>query len=137
MSGGGGDGGGQFSSNPWSNAPGASGKVDGPGAGSSGSSGVPVGAADQDTCAKLVFNARLRNVDPDELLKVTEGDVMEVEYQSAPTPSVGVFRPGSRAQLGALAERLTELLPCLQSRRFECEILVVDGGNTRVKVRPA
>lgn len=138
MSGGGGDGGGQFPTNPWSNAPGPSSEADGSGgAGPAGGPSVSQGVAGQDACAALFFTARLRNVDAGELAEVAEGDVLEVEFRSDPTPSVGVFRPGSSAQLGALAERLGELLPCLQLRRFEAEVLVVDGGNTKVEVRAA
>lgn len=141
MSGGGGDGGGQFPTNPWSNAPGPSGTADGPGSGGvggpAGGPGAPGGGVGQDACAALIFNARLRNVDFGELAEVAEGDVLGVEYRSDPTPSVGVFRPGSPVQLGALAERLGELLPCLQLRQFEAEVLVIDGGNTKVEVRPA
>lgn len=141
MSGGGGDGGGQFPTNPWSNAPGPAGGADGPGGGGvggpAGGPGVPDDVAGQDACEALIFTARLRNVDADELALVSVGDVLSVEYRSDPTPSVAVFRPGSGVQLGALAERLGELLPCLQLLEFVAEVLVVDGGNTKVEVRPA
>lgn len=128
MSGGGGDGGGQFSTNPWSSAP--------------GSSGVSGGVAGQEACEALVFRARLRNVDSDELVHVAVGDILKVEYRTDPTPTVAVFRyvPSgavSTVQLGALAERLGELLPCLQLLEFEAEVLDIDGGNTKVEVRPA
>lgn len=138
MSGGGGDGGGQFTTNPW---PGA-----GTGGGSSVLGGHPAGddqsgAPRREGCEALQFEARLRNVDSEELAHVSVGDVLSVVFESDPTPHVAVFRRVveglATSPVGALVERLVELLPCLEILEFEAEVLAVDGGNTRVRVRSA
>lgn len=138
MSGGGGDGGGQFTTNPW---PGA-----GTGGGSSAQGGLPAGDGQsgsplREGCEALQFDARLRNVNPQELAHVGVGDVLSVMFESAPTPHVALFRRIAGglagAPVGALVERLVELLPCLDALEFEAEVLTVDGGNTRVRVRSA
>ncbi|MDV8008961.1 hypothetical protein [Rhodococcus sp. IEGM 1318] len=77
-----------------------------------------------------------------ELVGVAEGDLLKVEYRSDPSPTVGVFRMlaggvTSPTQLGALSERLGELLPCLKQLDFVATVDKVDGGDTRVTVRPA
>ncbi|MCZ1075604.1 hypothetical protein [Rhodococcus sp. A5(2022)] len=81
-------------------------------------------------------------MDADELTHVSFGDVLKVEYRTDPSPTVGVFRVMSGGvlsskQLGALSERLSELLPCLQQLDFEAVVEKIDGGDTRVMVRPA
>lgn len=138
MSGGGGDGGGSFPTNPW---PGAGPTEDAivPGGGPAGTGS---GAPRQESCEALVFEARLRAVDPSELARLAVGDLLTVVFESDPTPHVGVFRrlPGgrlARTPAGALVERLAQLLPCLGILEFEAELLEIDGGNTRVQVRPA
>jgi len=140
MSGGGGDGGGQFTTNPWPGA-GTGGGPSVPGGGPAGG-GQGGGAPGQEVCEALVFEARLRNVDSDELAHVNIGDVLTVVFESNPAPHVAVFRrmpDGGLAgtPVGALVERLVELLPCLEILEFESEVLEIDGGNTRVRVRPA
>ena len=139
MSGGGGDGGGQFTTNPWPGA-GTGGGSSVPGGGQSGGQGG--GAPGQEGCEALTFEARLRNVDSSELGRVDIGDVLAVVFESSPTPHVAVFRRlhGDRlaaTPVGALVERLSELLPCLEILEFEAEVLEIDGGNTRVRVRAA
>ncbi|HYO86739.1 MAG TPA: hypothetical protein VES01_09845 [Dermatophilaceae bacterium] len=80
-------------------------------------------------------------MNPDELAHVSAGDVLSVVFESNPTPHVAVFShvAGGLAAspVGALVERLVELLPCLEILEFEAEVLEVDGGNTKVQVRPA
>ncbi|WP_276141263.1 hypothetical protein [Rhodococcus sp. T2V] len=80
-------------------------------------------------------------MDADELTHVSVGDVLKVEYRTDPSPTVGVFRVLSggvlsSTQLGALSERLSELLPCLQQLDFVAVVEKVAGGDTRVTVRP-
>lgn len=139
MSGGGGDGGGQFPTNPWPGAGTGGGSGDiggGPGGGGQGS-----GEPGREGCEALVFDARLRNVDPDELAHVSIGDVLTVVFEADPTPHVPVFRRVSGGlagtPVGALVERLAQLLPCLAIVGFEAEVLEIDGGNTKVRVRPS
>lgn len=145
MSGGGGDGVSNFPANAWAGAPG-SGTSSGPGGGvGSSGAGVPgpsVTGAGQEACEALEFNARLRNVDATELAHVAEGNVLAVVYQEEPARMVAVFRhvPGgdlAATPVGALLDRLQELLPCLALLEFEAEVTHLDGGNTRVRVRPA
>lgn len=129
MSGGGGDGTSSFPADPWLGAP------DGQGvSGSAVSSG-------QEACEALEFDARLRNVDPSELERLSTGDILAVVYQDQPARMVAMFRQlpegGSAATpVGALLDRLQELLPCLSIVTFEAVVTELDGGNTRVHVQP-
>ncbi|WAC92225.1 hypothetical protein [Mycobacterium sp. Aquia_213] len=132
MSGGGGDGGSHFSSNPWTS----------PAREGGDQSDQPASSAGQEACEALQFEARLRNVDADELALVSEGDVLPVVFQEAPSRRVAVVRvqaDGSLSEtpVGVLLDRLSELLPCLEILSFEAEVIDIDGGNTRVLVRPA
>ena len=128
MSGGGGDGTSNFpGGDPWLGAP------DG-----RGSSAVSSG---QEACEALEFDARLRNVDPGELGHLSVDDVLTVAYQDQPARMVAVFRelPGGKladTPVGALLDRLQELLPCLGILPFEAVVTHLDGGNTRVHVQP-
>lgn len=129
MSGGGGDGVSSFPTSPWVGAP------DGDAASPSGTS------ARQEVCEALEFDARLRNVDHRELAQVSEGDVLAVVYQATPNRMVAAFRTLPSGDLaatpvGALLDRLQELLPCLAFLDFEAEVTRLDGGNTRVHVQP-
>jgi hypothetical protein len=131
MSGGGGDGGSNFPSDPWTSSADV-----GSGAGPAAS------GAGQEACEALEFDARLRNVDADELAEVSEGDTLPVVYLEQPSRSVAVLRvlPDgslSTVPVGVLLDRLQELLPCLSVLSFEAEVTHIDGGNTRVRVRPA
>ena len=80
-------------------------------------------------------------MDPDELAHVSIGDVLTVVFEADPTPHVPVFRRVSGGlagtPVGALVERLAQLLPCLAIVGFEAEVLEIDGGNTKVRVRPS
>jgi hypothetical protein len=125
MSGGGGDGASSFSSNPWTSAD------------ADETAGATGSGAGQEACEALEFDARLRNVDDNELANVAEGDVLPVVYRGEPSRSVAVVRilpdqglsptPG-----GVLLDRLQELLTCLSILSFEAEVTRIDGGNTRV-----
>jgi hypothetical protein len=131
MSGGGGDGGSSFSPNPWASP-----------VNETGEQGSAASGAGREACEALEFEARLRNVDADELALVSVGDVLPVVYQEEPSRRVAVLRVlpnGSRSEIpvGVLLERLQALLPCLSMLSFEAEVTHVDGGNTRVFVRPA
>lgn len=136
MSGGGGDGGSNIPRNPWAGAPETVGGTDG------GAGNAPAVSAQREACEALDFEARLRNVDAEELAFVSEGDVLVVAYRAEPTRIVAVSRrlpDGGIAAtpVGALLDRLQELLPCLSVLEFEAEVTRLDGGNTRVQVRPA
>lgn len=140
VSGGGGDGGSNFPASPWVGAP--TGAVDGADDSSAGVPGAAVSGAAREACEALHFDARLRNVDAAELAMVAEGDTLVVVYREAPARMVAVSRrlpDGSPAPtaVGALLDRLQELLPCLAVLEFEAEVTRLDGGNTRVHVRPA
>lgn len=134
MSGGGGDGGSNFPSDPWTDAGGAD------DAGSGGAPGqAPTGP---EACEALEFETRLRNVDVGELAQVSEGEVLTVIFQEEPSRMVAAIRTlpdGSLAPIpvGVLLDRLQQLLPCLAILPFEAEVTRLDGGNTRVYVRPA
>lgn len=140
MSGGGGDGGSNFPSNPWTSPTGGA-----EGSREVGVGGVPgpsVTGAGREACEALEFEARLRNVDVGELGHVVEGDVLPVVYQDEPSRMVAVVRTladgsPSPTPVGVLLDRLQELLPCLAVLPFEAEVTHIDGGNTRVQVRPA
>lgn len=143
MSSGGGDGVSNFPANPWAGAPGG---ADGSGGGADGGggdmAGPSVASAGQEACEALEFDARLRNVDAGELARVSEGDILAVVYQDEPARMVAVLRhlPGggpAATPVGALLDRLQELLPCLALLEFEAQVKHLDGGNTRVHVRPA
>jgi hypothetical protein len=131
MSGGGGAGDTQFTRDSFASVPAGS---EGFGAAGGGSSV---------NCAALVFVARLRNVDPDEADEIAVGDVLSVVYDPSPIPVIAVFRrlpSGGHATtaVGALLDRLGELLQCLKSSRdFEAEVQSISGGDIRVLVRPA
>ena len=136
MSGGGGDGVSNFPANPWAGAPGGG---DGPGGEVP---GPAVTGAGREACEALEFDARLRNVDVGELAHVSEGDILAVVYQDEPARMIAALRylPGgdlADTPVGALLDRLQELLPCLALLEFEAEVTHLDGGNTRVRVRPA
>lgn len=131
MSGGGGDGGSSFPASPWSNPAEQDDTV-----------GATPSGAGQEPCEALEFDARLRNVDDNELAQVALGDVLPVVYREEPSRSVAVVRvlPDqslSPTPVGVLIDRLQELLACLSIVSFEAEITLIDGGNTRVHVRPA
>ncbi len=132
MSGGGGDGGSNFPSNPWTSPASGGGDV----------SGSEAPSAGREACEALEFDARLRSVDADELALVSEGEFLRVNYQEEPSRRVAVVRvlpDGSLSQVpvGVLMDRLQELLPCLLILPFEAEVTRTDGGDTRVHVRPA
>lgn len=131
MSGGGGTGDTQFSRDSFASVPAGS---EGFGAAGGGSS---------INCDALEFVARLRNVDHAEADEIAVGDVLMVLFSTSPVPVIAVYRilPGgglSPTPLGALLERLGELLQCLKtSRQFQAEVLSINGGDVRVLVRPA
>lgn len=131
MSGGGGAGDTQFTRDSFASVPAGS---EGFGAAGSGSSV---------NCDALAFVARLRNVDPREADEIAVGDVLDVVYTANPIPVIAVYRRSSGAShpavaVGALLDRLGELLQCLKSSRdFEAEVQSISGGDIRVLVRAA
>ncbi len=130
MSGGGGAGDTQFSRDSFASVP----------AGSEGYGAAGGGGALN--CDDLTFVARLRNVDAREADEVSVGETLVVEYVSNPVPLIAVFRRTptgdlSATPLGALLDRLGELLQCLKATlAFEAEIQSISGGDVRVLVRP-
>lgn len=135
MSGGGGAGDTQYSRDALASVPAGS-ETSGTGAagGTSGGGGV--------NCRQLEFVARLRNVDPDEADAVQVGSVLRVEERTSPRRIIAVVRvlkDGSSAPtpLGALLDRLAEVLLCLQVLEFEAEVIALNQGDVRVLVRPA
>jgi hypothetical protein len=91
-------------------------------------------------CDRLEFDARLRSVDDSQLDDVEVGDTLLVGLHEGARPVVAVFRivpgGGPAAPLGVLADRLSELAPCLQLRDFAAEVLSINGGDVRVHVYP-
>jgi hypothetical protein len=101
-----------------------------------------LGAGEADVCAQLSFDARLRSVDADAAEQLEIGEELRVTMRSTPRPAVVVYRhaqPGLAAEtpVGALLDRLSELLPCLRLYDYEATVVSVNGGDVRVRVHVA
>ena len=110
---------------------GTSGSIGGGGGG--GTSPVDDGTA----CQDLEFRAALQSVQPEALSGLAVGQLMTVSLRAGSPPVIEV-RTSAGVLVGALINRVPEMLRCLQ-RDFEytAELLSIDGGDIRVEVRAA
>lgn len=98
-----------------------------------------LGSGERDLCAQLTFEARLRSVDREEAEQLEIGEELIVTMRPGRRPAVVAFRqiqPGVPTQtpVGALLDRLSELLPCLRLYNYEAAVVSVNEGNVRVSV---
>ena len=120
MSGGGGSGG--FSGGPARH-----------GSGGLGDSPIDDGTA----CAELRFTAVLQSLQPDAVEGLSAGEVLEVALRAGSPPVIEV-RTAEQTLVGALIQRVPELLRCLQQEfRYVAEVISIEGGHVRVEVHAA
>ena len=88
-------------------------------------------------CEELAFDATLSDPIPGVVDDLQEGDVLVVELRTEPRRISVVDENGREA--GAIAtQQWDRLLECLQlGNEYEADVLSVDGGAVRVRVRPA
>lgn len=105
------------------------------GGGGSGGGGIGGPPDDGAPCDRLRFNAPLVTPNPAVVAGLTVGHVLDLIIQNQSVAAL--TRPGAQAA-GYVIERLPQLLRCLQAgHAFEAEVLVANGGDVRVQIRPA
>lgn len=101
-----------------------------------------LGSSEMDLCAQLSFEARLRSVERHEAEQLEIGEELLVTMRPAPRPAIVAYRQvrgglAADVPVGALLERLSELLPCLRLYSYEATVLSVNDGDVRVRVHVA
>jgi hypothetical protein len=105
----------------------------GGGGGSTGGSPVDDGT----DCGDLNFVAVLQSLQTEAVDGLTVGDLLEVGLRDGSPPVIEV-RTTAGILVGALIQRVPELLRCLQRGvGYTAAVLSLDGGYVRVEVRPA
>jgi hypothetical protein len=105
----------------------------GPGGEGEGDSPIDAGTA----CGDLRFTAVLQSVQPDAAEDLVVGEVLEVGLRAGSPPVIEV-RTADQILVGALIQRVPELLRCLQQDfRYEADVISVEGGYVRVEVHVA
>jgi hypothetical protein len=111
------------------------------GGGGSGFSGRGGGGGpidDGTACQELKFRAALQSVQPEAVENLTEGEILHVTLRPAGNPPVIEVRTAAQVLVGALIQRVPELLRCLQQDfEYVAEVMSVDGGHVHVEVRVA
>lgn len=113
------------------------------GGGGSGFSGGSTGGGtgggvidDGVACDELTFSAALQSVQPEAVEGLALGEVLRVRLRSEGTPPVIEVRTAAQVLVGALIQRVPELLRCLQQDyEYVAEVISIDDGHVRVEVR--
>jgi hypothetical protein len=88
------------------------------------------------SCASLKFDAPLQSVDPDAVRSLTEGDELTVRLGTADGASVVEVVTAGGDYVGALIDRIADLLRCIQDGyEYVATVISIDGGDVRVRVR--
>jgi hypothetical protein len=93
------------------------------------------GAAD---CGDLRFAATLQSVQPDAVAELSVDEILHVALRTDGHPPVIEVRTTGGVVVGALIQRVPDLLRCIQAGyEYVAQVLQIDGGNVRVEVRGA
>jgi hypothetical protein len=109
------------------------------GGGGSGDIG-PSGPSDDLDCSRLAFETQLASPDPNVVGDLREGDVLELDLQvrDGGRHVIAALRPADQRFVGAITERTTDLVRCMQQGvRYVAEVIHIDGGWVDVRVRAA
>jgi hypothetical protein len=88
------------------------------------------------SCANLKFDAPLQSVDPDAVRGLAEGDELTVRLGTADGASIVEVVTGVGDYVGALIDRIADLLRCIQDGyEYVATVISIDGGDVRVRVR--
>jgi hypothetical protein len=87
-------------------------------------------------CGDLRFVAVLQSVQADAVADLSVGALLDVALRADGHPPVIEVRSAEGVLVGALIQRVTELLRCLQDGfQYVAEVLSIDGGHVRVELR--
>lgn len=87
------------------------------------------------SCERLKFTAPLQSVQADAVAGLSVGDTLNVGLQDGEGPAVIEVRNEAGQLVGALIDRIIELLRCIQQGyEYVADIESIDGGDVRVTV---
>lgn len=87
------------------------------------------------SCASLKFAAPLQSVDPDAVHGLSEGDELTVRLGTADGASVVEVVTAGGDYVGALIDRIADLLRCTQDGyEYIATVISVNGGDVRLRV---
>jgi hypothetical protein len=93
-------------------------------------------SGDGGDCGELSFQAALQSVQPDAVEDLSVGEILDVALRTDGHPPVIEVRTAEGAVVGALIQRVPELLRCIQDGfQYVAEVLHIEGGHVRVEVR--
>ena len=90
-------------------------------------------------CERLEFETTLASPDPDVVGQLSQGSVLDIELRRAEgTAETLLVIARFRGQdVGSIVEGTPELIRCLQQgHSFQAEVLAIDDGIVRVRVKP-
>lgn len=109
----------------------------GGGSGGGGGPGFPE-ESEPVPCAELTFEVTLSDPIPDAVEGLADGDVLQIELRREPRLRIAVIDDEGVIAGVIATQQFDRLLQCLQEGfDYEAEVLSVDGGAVRVRVRPA
>lgn len=87
-------------------------------------------------CASLKFDAPLQSVDPDAVQRLIERDELTVRLGTADGASVVEVVTAGGDYVGALIDRIADLLRCIQDGyEYVANVVSIDRGDVRVRVQ--
>jgi hypothetical protein len=88
------------------------------------------------SCANLKFDAPVQSVDPGAVQQLAEGEDLAVRLGTADGASVVEIVTGGGDYVGALIDRIADLLRCIQDGyQYVATVVSIDGGDVRVRVQ--
>lgn len=109
----------------------------GGGGGGQGGPGFP-DQGDPVPCEDLEFTTALSDPIPEVIEGLQEGAELSIELQTEPRRRIAAVTAAGELAGSIATQQFDRLLDCLQAgHNYEAEILTIDGGAIRVRVRPA
>ena len=108
------------------------------GGGGGGRGGGFASGGEQADCGALRFTAALQSVQPDAVANLSVDEILTVALRTDGHPPVIEARTAAGVVVGAIIQRVPDLLRCIQDGyNYVAEVLEIDGGHVRVAVRAA